>query len=304
MTNAECYTVSFTDTAGVFVRSPALRQFQRPSSMQKPQNTTNVAIILTDADRRVLWVNDYFSTLTGYDITEVRGRKPSVLQGERSDQRIIQEMRTCLEMGISFKNEITNYTKSGELYQCRLVVHPVRDGSGAITNFIAFAIDSTQASDDSALDLMHFSSKYQTSSLKGVKSLELYERLRRTMINEQLYLDPQLNLPQLADLLETNTKYLSQVVNYHYGNNLQQFVNVYRIEEAKKRLLDLQYANLTYFAIGQLCGFKNKSTFYKVFKKFTDCTPHEYVLVERRVAEEDKPSLLESLEAVTAPKVP
>lgn len=272
--------------------------------MQQSQNGANVAIILTDASRRVVWVNDYFTTLTGYDVAEVRGRKPSVLQGERSDQRIIAEMRTCLEMGISFKNEITNYTKAGEIYQCRLVVHPVRDAEGTITNFIAFAIDTAEVTDDSALDLMHFSSKYQTSSLKGVKSLELYERLRRTMINEQLYLDPQLNLPQLADLLETNTKYLSQVVNYHYGNNLQQFVNVYRIEEAKKRLLDTQYANLTYFAIGQLCGFKNKSTFYKVFKKFTGYTPHEYVLVERRAGVHDKPTLHDSLEAVTAPKLP
>ena len=124
------------------------------------------------------------------------------------------------------------------------------------------------------------------------------------MIAEQLYLDPQLNLPQLAELLDTNTKYLSQVVNYHYGNNLQQFVNVYRIEEAKKRLLDPQYSNLTYFAIGQLCGFKNKSTFYKVFKKFTDYTPHEYVLVERRAQRDHQRSLQENLEAVTAPKVP
>ena len=273
--------------------------------MQKPTNAkSNVAIILTDDQRRIIWVNDYFSELTGYDVNEVRGHKPSMLQGERSDQRIVAEMRHCLEMGISFKNEITNYTKGGEIYQCRLVVHPVRNDEGAITNFIAFAIDTARVSDDTALDLMHFSSKYQTSSLKGVKSLELYERLRRTMIAERLYLDPQLNLPQLAELLDTNTKYLSQVVNYHYGNNLQQFVNVYRIEEAKKRLLDPQYANLTYFAIGQLCGFKNKSTFYKVFKKFTDFTPHEFVLVERRSQHQEERSLRESLEAVTAPKVP
>ena len=272
--------------------------------MVKPTTQANVAIILTDANRRIIWVNDYFSDLTGYSLSEVRGAKPSMLQGERSDQKVIAEMRTCLELGISFKNEITNYTKGGEIYQCRLVVHPVRNGRGEVTNFIAFAIDTAQVSDDSALDLMHFSSKYQTSSLKGVKSLELYERLRRTMIAEQLYLDPQLNLPQLAELLDTNTKYLSQVVNYHYGNNLQQFVNVYRIEEAKKRLVDPQYANLTYFAIGQLCGFKNKSTFYKVFKKFTDYTPHEFVLVERRAQRDDRRSLVESLEAVTAPKVP
>ncbi len=241
-----------------------------------------VAIILTDASRSILWVNDYFTELTGYDIDEVRGKKPSVLQGERSDPNIIAEMRACLELGLSFKNEITNYTKTGEIYKCRLVVHPVRNDGGVITNFIAFAIDTDKVADDGRLELMHFSSKYQTSSLKGVKSLELYERLRRLMVSERPYLDPHLNLPQLAAMLDTNTKYLSQVVNYHYGNNLQQFVNVYRVADAKRRLIEGEHSNLTYYAIGQLCGFKNKSTFYKVFKKITEYTPHELVLQSRR----------------------
>ncbi len=261
--------------------------------MERMPDSPTVAIILTDANREILWVNEHFSTLTGYHVDEVRGKKPSVLQGERSDQKIIAEMRTCLELGISFKNEISNYTKGGDLYQCRLVVHPVRNDEGVITNFIAFAIDTGTVKDDSQLELMHFSSKYQTSSLKGVKSLELYERLRRLMTAEHPFLDPQLNLPQLAEALDTNTKYLSQVVNYHYGNNLQQFVNVYRVAEAKRRLVEGQYSNLTYFAIGQLCGFKNKSTFYKVFKKLTDFTPHEFVLFHRQSKSQSRATIID-----------
>jgi len=242
----------------------------------------NVAIILTDADRKILWVNDVFTTMTGYTLPEVIHKKPSLLQGANSNHQIVEEMRYCLEQGIAFKNEITNYRKSGAPYQCRLVVHPIRNAEGVITNFLAFEVDASIAADDSQHDVMNFSSKYQTSSLKGVKSLELYDRLRRAMKADQLHLDASLNLPQLAEMLDTNTKYLSQVVNHHYGNNLQQFVNEYRVNEAKLRLVNDEYANLTYFAIGQLCGFKNKSTFYKVFKKFTDCTPHEFVLQKKR----------------------
>ena len=242
----------------------------------------NVAIVLTDASRRILWVNEVFTAMSGYTLEEVLYKKPSLLQGDRSEQRIIEEMRYCLEQGLAFKNELTNYRKNGEPYRCRLIVHPIRNENGEITNFIAFEIDASKQLDDSKQDLMHFSTKYQTSSLKGVKSLELYDRLRVAMREQQLYLDSKLNLPQLADLLNTNTKYLSQVVNHHYGNNLQQFINQYRVEEAKSRLVDPEYGNLTYFAIGQLCGFKNKSTFYKVFKKFTDCTPHEFVVRARR----------------------
>ncbi len=271
--------------------------------MDRIPTSPTVAIILTDVNREILWVNDYFTTLTGYRLDEVRGKKPSVLQGERSDQKIISEMRTCLELGISFKNEVTNYTNAGKTYECRLVVHPVKNEAGAITNYIAFAIDANKVRDDSGLELMHFSSKYQTSSLKGVKSLELYERLRRLMTGDQPYLDPYLNLPQLADMLGTNTKYLSQVVNYHFGNNLQQFVNVYRVTEAKRRLVEGQYNNLTYFAIGQLCGFKNKSTFYKVFKKLTDFTPHEFVLHNRKLKRRAVAPVLDDVTALTTPKL-
>ncbi len=255
----------------------------------------NVAIILTDAQRRILWVNEVFTSMTGYSLEDVVYQKPSVLQGEGSDHQIIEDMRNCLEEGIAFKTEITNYRKNGEAYPCRLVVHPIRNEEGAITNYIAFEIDARKHPDDRELEMMNFSARYQSSSLKGVKSLELYDRLRRAMKSHDLHLDSRLSLPQLADLLETNTKYLSQVVNHHYGNNLQQFVNEYRVEEAKKRLLDVAYDNLTYFAIGQLCGFKNKSTFYKVFKKFTDCTPHEYVLKMRK--DEGRRSSSDSKEA-------
>ena len=261
--------------------------------MQAVNLKPNVAIILTDAQRNILWVNEIFSDMTGYSLGEVQFKKPSMLQGRDSAPEVIEQMRECLEHGLAFKNEIVNYRKDGTPYNCRLVVHPIRDSGGEITNFIAFEVDAANAYAMTEHDgLMNFSTKYQTSSLKGVKSLELYDRLRRTMKSEKLYLDSKLNLPQLADLLKTNTKYLSQVVNHHYGDNLQQFVNQYRVDEAKLRLLNDEYENLTYFAIGQLCGFKNKSTFYKVFKKFTGCTPHEYVLRERerkaaRAAQDD-----------------
>jgi len=242
---------------------------------------SNVSIVLTDANKRILWVNDGFTKLTGYELYEVAFKKPSMLQGEDSDEQSIAEMSYCLEQGFPFKNELVNYKKNGEKYICRLVVHPIHDSEGEITNYIAFEVDASRVLDDSHEESMNFSTKYQTSSLKGTKSLELFERLRRLMKAEKPYLDSNLNLSMLAEKLDTNTKYLSQVVNNHFGSNLQQFINEFRIDEAKRRLLDEKHQNLTYFGIGQLCGFRNKSTFYKVFKKATDLTPHEFVLRER-----------------------
>jgi PAS domain S-box-containing protein len=248
----------------------------------KPEDVKpHVSIILTDADKRILWVNDGFTNLTGYELSEVIFKKPSLLQGKDSDQQSIKEMSYCLENGFAFKNELINYKKNGEKYTCRLIVHPIRNPEGEIINYLGFEVDASKYPDDSDEEAMNFSSKYLSSSLKGTKSLELYDRLRKLMKAEKLFLDSKLNLTLLADKLKTNSKYLSQVVNNHFGSNFQQFINKFRIDEAKQLLLDQKHQNLTYFGIGQLCGFRNKSTFYKVFKQATDLTPHEWVLRER-----------------------
>ena len=250
-----------------------------------PTAKSNVSIIITDAERRILWVNDTFTTLTGYSLNEVLHKKPSLLQGKNSETKIIEDMRYCLEQKISFKNRITNYKKNGEEYTCSLIVHPIFGTDGRLTNFIAFETEGTSKKFQSELESIAKSTKYRTSSLKKVKSVELYDKLTHVISKDKLYLDSSLNLQKLAEILETNTKYLSQIVNYHYGNNLQQFINQYRVDEAKNKLLDSKYDNLTYFAIGEISGFKNKSTFYKVFKMFTGYTPNEYVQEAKKTSE-------------------
>ena len=102
------------------------------------------------------------------------------------------------------------------------------------------------------------------------------------MERNELYLDPNLTLRDVADHLATNTKYLSQVVNHQYGHNFQYFVNTYRVEAVKRALRVQDNANLTLFGLAMQCGFKNKSTFYKVFKEITGKTPREYMIKKER----------------------
>ena len=98
------------------------------------------------------------------------------------------------------------------------------------------------------------------------------------LIKEKLYLEPSLTLRSVADRLGTNTKYLSQVVNHYSGNHFQFFINNYRIEEVKRKIVSEDFGNFTLYGIALQCGFKNKSTFYKVFKEITGQTPRENLL--------------------------
>lgn len=237
----------------------------------------NIAVILTDASRRILWVNEDFTTITGYTLTEVIGRKPgSLLQGPGTEPEAVSRIRKGLENQAPLKDEITNYRKNGEAYCCKLVIHPVFGENQELSNFIAFEIDGDQT-DDSDIPLMQLNGKYSSSSLKGVEEIRLFFRLKTLLNKEKLFLDPNLSLKEVADRLHTNTKYLSQVVNHHSGMNFQQFINKYRVREAQEKIASDDFANLTLFGIALQCGFKNKSTFYKVFKEVTGLTPKEYL---------------------------
>ncbi|MEY4134711.1 MAG: hypothetical protein RL386_1061 [Bacteroidota bacterium] len=147
-----------------------------------------------------------------------------------------------------------------------------------MTNFIAFEIDATHTPEDLQIPLLEFPDRYRTSSLKGIEETLLYEKLRHLLEAERLFLNPDLTLKKMADKLATNTKYLSQVINHQTGLNFQQFINKYRVEEAKAKITDKGFRHLTLYGIALQCGFKNKSTFYKVFKETTQLTPREFIL--------------------------
>ncbi len=236
-----------------------------------------IAVILTDADQYILWVNQDFEALTGYTLPEVVGQNPGrLLQGPHTEPDAIARIRQGIAGRTSFKATVTNYRKNGEEYLCKLVVHPIFGRDKQLTNYLAFEVDGNKVKNENRLPMMNLNSRYRTSSLRGYQELRLYDRIQELMEAEKAYLDAELTLRSLADRLETNTKYLSQVINRYGECNFLSFVNGYRIDSVLERMRKGEQRNKTYYALAQLCGFKNKSTFYKVFRDVTGHTPKVY----------------------------
>jgi len=238
----------------------------------------NIAVILTDPNQRIIWVNEDFTTITGYSLGEAIGRVPGkILQGPDSNKETIERIRKAIQQRVPFQDQLVNYRKNGEPYLCKLVIHPIFDRNQELINFIAFEVDGDKVKDEVMIPLLNLNEKYRSSSLRSIDEVKLYDHLKQLMEANKLYLDAELSLKKVADLLNTNTKYLSQVVNHQAGVNFQQFTNLYRVEEAKKKIVKESLSNLTLYGIALQCGFKNKSTFYKVFKEVTGFTPKEFV---------------------------
>lgn len=93
---------------------------------------------------------------------------------------------------------------------------------------------------------------------------------------ERPYLEPDLTLPKLAESLNVPHHHLSQVINDVYGQNFFDFINKYRVEEVKNKIVDPKFHNYSLLGIAFESGFNSKSAFNRVFKKFTKKTPSEF----------------------------
>jgi AraC-like DNA-binding protein len=107
-------------------------------------------------------------------------------------------------------------------------------------------------------------------------SNEVKEVLLKAMEVEKLYLTPDLTLAMLAHQLNVSPKNISQTLNHELKKNFHDFVNAYRIEEVKRRLLSTEYDHLTLVAVALDSGFNSKSSFNRVFMKATGVSPKEY----------------------------
>jgi len=116
--------------------------------------------------------------------------------------------------------------------------------------------------------------KYRGSRLSEQQRQQTQHRLERLLVDGQHYLNPDLTIDQLADLLEVNSKTLSQVINQSYEMNFYEFINKHRIETAQKLLLEDPKASV--LTILYQCGYNSKSSFNTFFKKYTGTTPTAY----------------------------
>jgi tetratricopeptide (TPR) repeat protein/AraC-like DNA-binding protein len=107
---------------------------------------------------------------------------------------------------------------------------------------------------------------------------ELLAKLETSLVQEKIYLDENLTLADTAKLLETNTAYLSRLINEHYNINFSALLNKYRVEEAKKLMRSGRHASLSMEGIAKSSGFRSRSTFNQAFKSQTGKTPSEYTL--------------------------
>lgn len=105
--------------------------------------TTN-GVVITDAQRRVVWVNEGFTRLTGYRLEDVRGKSlRPYLHGPQTDAQTVAEIRRGLLEGHPVRVRIYNYRKDGTGFWNHLSIDPLWDSEGTLVGFIGIENDVT-----------------------------------------------------------------------------------------------------------------------------------------------------------------
>jgi diguanylate cyclase (GGDEF)-like protein/PAS domain S-box-containing protein len=151
------------------------------------------AIVITDRAGDILWVNPAFEDLTGYEMSEVIGKQPSILKSGAHEEQFYQRFWETINNGLVWQGEMINRRKDGSNYPEQQTVAPVLDSDGEISHFIAIKEDITARKATDEVTQRHLNELKVLSSVAaaGVEETDedaLIERVTE-IIGESLFSD-------------------------------------------------------------------------------------------------------------------
>ncbi len=137
-------------------RDQRLREFSRTLEAQVAERTAEVqrmavalqsaanAVVITDTQGVIRWVNPAFTRLTGYTAEEAVGQSPRILKSGMHTDEFYRDLWETIEAGRTWSGEMVNRRKDGSLYLEHMTIAPVRDARGKVTDYIAIKEDITE----------------------------------------------------------------------------------------------------------------------------------------------------------------
>ena len=114
------------------------------------------------------------------------------------------------------------------------------------------------------------------SSISSQLADKVIGSLLKAMGDDKIFLNPSLNLAVLSEHTGITPRIISAVLNQHLQKSFNEFVNGYRVNEFKERILNPDMNNLTIAGIAFECGFNSQATFQRTFKELTGQSPSEF----------------------------
>jgi PAS domain S-box-containing protein len=202
------------------------RQAEQVRLLQSVVVNTNDAVIITEAEPidalgpKILYVNEAFTRITGYQPEEVLGQTPRILQGAKTDSAQLQKVRNALAQWEPITVEVINYRKDGTEFWNEFSLVPVANPKGWYTHWIAVQRDTTERKrlDEIWLALER---EKELSALK-TRFFSMASHEFRTPLSTAL---------AAAQVLENS--------QHEWDNNDKRLRNLHRIQDSVKNMVQL-----------------------------------------------------------------
>lgn len=95
------------------------------------------ALVITDKNQKIIWVNEGFKEMTGYSLNFVKNKSPKFLQGEKTSQKALQNIREHLSKNAYCEESMVNYRKDGREYICEIKIYPILNANQNVEHYLA-----------------------------------------------------------------------------------------------------------------------------------------------------------------------
>ena len=119
--------------------------------------------------------------------------------------------------------------------------------------------------------------KYAKSGLDQSQTNLIKNKLEAIMHNDEPYRNSELKLQDLTDMLDIRRNHLSQILNNEYQMKFFDFINHYRLQAFLKSLHSCNLSEVNITELAYDAGFSSSSVFYKIFKRYQDISPSQYI---------------------------
>jgi PAS domain S-box-containing protein len=224
-----------------------------------------VSIVITGLDGKIEYVNPMFETTSGYTLEEIRGKTLRVLKSGYHTNEYYEELWNTILSGRDWKGEFRNKNKKGEFYWCHVIISPIQNSCGEITNFVSVMEDVTKSKEMfeqllEAKERAEESNRLKSAFLANI-SHEIRTPMNGIMGFAEILKEPSLsrsNQMKFYEIIENSGKRMLDTVNdlidismietgqvkLHSSETdiCEQLKNLYHffIPEARKRGLELE----------------------------------------------------------------
>jgi AraC-like DNA-binding protein len=125
------------------------------------------------------------------------------------------------------------------------------------------------------------SKSVSVTTISPEKIQSILNRLKQSMVNDKLFLEPALSVAALANHIDVPAKQISAILNQIESRSFNEFVNKFRVDEFKMRVHDSKFQFMTLSGIALECGFNSNATFQRAFKAVEGISPSEYLALTK-----------------------